>query len=155
MGTFAETTNVDYRKVPVPFIVSRPRKLNFHFPYILKRQHICRYIAICCHLKWKTEAQAIFLNPFTVWSSQKRKFVVCPLVYEETNKVIPFQTGLTVLTDLPIYGEKSQRLIISGQDGMWRDTQVQLLYLTGTSSSLLLYFSYHLVFLMGSKQGWH
>jgi hypothetical protein len=30
--------------------------------------------------KWKTKAQAIFLNPFTIWSSRKWKFVVCPFV---------------------------------------------------------------------------
>ncbi len=35
--------------------------------------------------KRKTEGQAIFLNPFTVCSSCKPKFVVCPFVYKETN----------------------------------------------------------------------
>ncbi len=35
--------------------------------------------------KWKTEAQATFLNPLTICSSCKRKFVVCPFVDEETN----------------------------------------------------------------------
>jgi hypothetical protein len=30
--------------------------------------------------KQKMEAQAIYLNPFTVCSSCKRKFVICPLV---------------------------------------------------------------------------
>ncbi len=43
---------------------------------------------ICClfNFKRKTEAQAIFLNPFTVCSSCKRKFVVSPIVDEETLK---------------------------------------------------------------------
>ncbi len=36
----------------------------------------------------ETEAQAYFFSPFTVCSSYKRKFVVCPFVDEEN----PFQT---------------------------------------------------------------
>ncbi len=36
-------------------------------------------------IKWKTEAQAIFLDPFTLCSECKWKFVLCPLVDEETN----------------------------------------------------------------------
>ncbi len=38
-----------------------------------------------CRLKRKTEAQAIFLNSFTVYSLCKRKFVFCPFVEEEAN----------------------------------------------------------------------
>jgi hypothetical protein len=38
------------------------------------------------------EAQAIFLNPFTVCLSCERKFVVCPFVEEGTNGVIRLQT---------------------------------------------------------------
>jgi hypothetical protein len=48
--------------------------------------------------KWKTEAQAIFLNLLTVSPSCKRKFVVCPFVDEETNGSYPFADGLNVLT---------------------------------------------------------
>jgi hypothetical protein len=44
--------------------------------------------------KRKKKAQAIFLNPFTVCSSCKRKFVVCPFVDEETNGSFPFADGL-------------------------------------------------------------
>ncbi len=44
--------------------------------------------------KRKTEAQAIVLNPSTVSSSCKRKFVVCPLVYEETNRSCQFANVL-------------------------------------------------------------
>jgi hypothetical protein len=42
---------------------------------------------ICCHLKWKVkmEDQEIFLNPFTVCSSGKQKFVVSLFVDKETN----------------------------------------------------------------------
>jgi hypothetical protein len=33
----------------------------------------------------------IFLNPFTICSSCKQKFVLCPFVYEETNEGNPFE----------------------------------------------------------------
>jgi hypothetical protein len=45
-------------------------------------------------IKQKTEAQAIFPNPFTVCSSCKRKFAVCPFVAEVTNGSYPFAKGL-------------------------------------------------------------
>ncbi len=57
-------------------------------------------VYICCRVKQKTEAQAIFLNPFSVCSSCKRKFVVCPFVYEETNGNYPFSNGVTGLVYL-------------------------------------------------------
>jgi hypothetical protein len=38
-----------------------------------------------CANKRETEAQAIFLNPFTNCSSGKQKFVICRFVDEETN----------------------------------------------------------------------
>jgi hypothetical protein len=44
------------------------------------------------HIKQKTEALAIFLNLFTVCSSWK--FVICPLVGEETNGSHPLANGL-------------------------------------------------------------
>jgi hypothetical protein len=40
-------------------------------------------------LPFQTEAQAIFVNAFTVFSSCKRKFVVCPFVNKETNGNYP------------------------------------------------------------------
>ncbi len=39
------------------------------------------------------EPQAIFLNPFTICSSCKWKFVIRPLVYEERNGSYPFANG--------------------------------------------------------------
>ncbi len=45
----------------------------------------------------KTEAQGIFLYPFTVCASCKLKFVICPFVDEETNKSYPFANGLSGL----------------------------------------------------------
>jgi hypothetical protein len=48
----------------------------------------------------KTEAQVIFLNPFTVCSSLKLKFFVCPFVDEETNGSYPFANGLNGLSGL-------------------------------------------------------
>jgi hypothetical protein len=50
--------------------------------------------------KRKTEAQAIFLNPFTFCSSCKQKFVICPFVNEETNRSYPFAHGLNRLNGL-------------------------------------------------------
>ncbi len=47
---------------------------------------------ICCGFKRKTEAQAIFLNPFTVCSPCKWKFIVRPFVYEEINGLQTDQT---------------------------------------------------------------
>jgi hypothetical protein len=38
-----------------------------------------------------------FLNPFTVCSWCKRKFVICPFVDEETNKSYPFANELNGL----------------------------------------------------------
>ncbi len=43
--------------------------------------------------KRKTEAQAVFLNPFTICSSSKRKFVVRPFVDKETNRSYSFGNG--------------------------------------------------------------
>jgi hypothetical protein len=40
------------------------------------------------------EAQAIFLNPFTICSSCKRKIVVCSFVDEQTNGTYPLANGL-------------------------------------------------------------
>ncbi len=42
----------------------------------------------------ETEVQTIFPNQFIVCSSCKRKFVVCPFVYEETNRNYSFANGL-------------------------------------------------------------
>ncbi len=50
--------------------------------------------------KRKTEAQAIFLNPFTVCSLCKQNFVVCPFVDEETKSSYPFANGLNGLAHL-------------------------------------------------------
>ncbi len=47
--------------------------------------------------KWKAEAKAIFLNQFTVCSSCKRKFVICPFVDEETNGIYLLANGLNGL----------------------------------------------------------
>jgi hypothetical protein len=52
------------------------------------------------HQTEKTEARAIFLNLFTVCSSCKWKFVVCPFVDEETDGIYPFANGLNGLNGL-------------------------------------------------------
>ncbi len=53
------------------------------------------YINGC--FKRKAEAQVIFISPFTVCSSCKWKYVVCPFIYEETNASYPFANGLNGL----------------------------------------------------------
>jgi hypothetical protein len=77
MGTFAETANVDYRSS-----LADQRKQTSVF--CLKKT-------------------AIFLNPFSVCSLCKRNFVVCPLVYEETNGSYPFANRLNGLNGLARY----------------------------------------------------
>ncbi len=44
--------------------------------------------------KWKAEAQTIFLDQFTVYSSCQQKFVICLFVDEETNGLYPFANSL-------------------------------------------------------------
>jgi hypothetical protein len=81
---------------------ARERKNTFHMT-LNQRQLLTFgtvYIFICCCFKRKAEAQVIFLNPFTVCSSCKWKFVVCPLVYEETNGSYLFAKGLNGLNGL-------------------------------------------------------
>ncbi len=51
-------------------------------------------------IKRKTEAQLIFLNPFTVCSSCIQKFISCPFVDEETKGSYPFANGLNGLNRL-------------------------------------------------------
>ncbi len=50
--------------------------------------------------KTETEAQVIFLNPFTVSSSCQRKFVVCPFVAKEINRSYFFANRLNGLNRL-------------------------------------------------------
>ncbi len=60
----------------------------------------CLYISF--HFKQKAEnrSQVIFLNLVPVCSSCKRKFVVCPFVYEEKNVSYLFANGLNGLVHL-------------------------------------------------------
>ncbi len=48
----------------------------------------------------KIEAQAIFLNPFTICSLFKWDFVFCLLIDEETNRSYPFANKLNRLNGL-------------------------------------------------------
>jgi hypothetical protein len=48
----------------------------------------------------KREAQAIFLNSFTIYSACKWKFIVCPFVDKVTNGSYPFANGLNGLAHL-------------------------------------------------------
>jgi hypothetical protein len=53
--------------------------------YIYIYTSIFIYGYICCRFKRKTESrsQAIFLNRLTIRSLCKRKFGICPFIYEE------------------------------------------------------------------------
>jgi hypothetical protein len=59
-------------------------------------QKIQRKKNICYRFKQKMEngSPGNLLNPFTICSSWKLKFVICPFVYEETNGKYPFANGL-------------------------------------------------------------
>ncbi len=52
------------------------------------------YLLPISNFKQEMKIQAIFLNPFTVYSSCKREFVVCPFADQETNGSHPFAKGL-------------------------------------------------------------
>jgi hypothetical protein len=91
------------KKNKLPFSVSvcgkQTEVCHFCYWFAANNEKLHTYTQIS-NAKQKTESQAIFLNPFTVCSSCKRKFVVCPFVHEVTNgslkeptKVIPLQTG--------------------------------------------------------------
>jgi hypothetical protein len=77
---------------------------------------------IWCRFKRKTEVQVIFLNPFTIFSSSKRKFVVCPLLYEEINGTYQFVNGLNGLETkrtertCPSVGRITETFISTGID---------------------------------------
>jgi hypothetical protein len=51
-------------------------------------------------IKRKTEAQVVFLHPFTICLLCIQKVVVCPFVDEETNRSYPFAKGLNGLAQL-------------------------------------------------------
>jgi hypothetical protein len=123
MGTFTETVIVD----KVPIIVVEEHKRPFSVSLCSKQTEVCRYHLPFAENTWKLsfsisfvfrlrnsrnvetwrngdikrkEVQAIFLNPFTVCSSRKRKFDVCPFVDKETNRSNPFANRLNGLTHL-------------------------------------------------------
>jgi hypothetical protein len=104
MGTFAETAIVDYH-----LSFADQGKQTFIFGFHLQQTNInCRFPLVSFSIyiyaailngKWKTKAQTIFLDPFTICSLCKRKIVVCPVVDEEKNGNYPFAYGLNGLTD--------------------------------------------------------
>jgi hypothetical protein len=57
-------------------------------------------LTFCEKYQLEIEVQTILLNLFTVCSSCKRKFVVCPFVDEETNGSYLFAIGLNGLNRL-------------------------------------------------------
>jgi hypothetical protein len=64
------------------------------------------YLLISFKRNTVMEGQAFFLNPFTICSSCKQRFLVCPFADEETNGSYPFangQNGLNGLAHLWLY----------------------------------------------------
>jgi hypothetical protein len=95
MGTFAESAVVDCRlsfadqgkQTFVSPLQQTNRSWRCHFPLL----SCSVYVYIGCRSKRKTEAQVIFLNPFTVYTSYKQKFVVCMFVDKETKRNYEFK----------------------------------------------------------------
>jgi hypothetical protein len=90
---------------------------HFCFPFAANKPfyvylYIYIYIYMCCRFKQKTEAKAIFLNPFTACSSCKRKFVVCPFVDKETNGSYLLANRLNRLAHLWMYGITSRDNVV-------------------------------------------
>jgi hypothetical protein len=123
MGTFAETAVVNYRyrllfadqgkQTSFPFGANKRKFLPFSVSSVFPSQKwlrprdfstekIFRKPSIFPKIKRETDKEtlAIFLKPFTVCSSCKRKFVVCPFIDEETNGSYPFANKLNGLSGL-------------------------------------------------------
>ncbi len=89
----------------LPLIICRPRKTNFRFPFLFaanKRSFVVSisiYLYLYSAVKQKTENQKprLFLNPFTICSACKQRFVVFPFVDKETNRSYLFANGVNGL----------------------------------------------------------
>jgi hypothetical protein len=95
----------------IPFSICSKKNGNCHFPYTyihisiyIYTKNGTIYINMCIYCtskrKRKTEAQVFFLNLFSVCSSCKLKFFVCPFVNVETNWRYPIANGLNGLARL-------------------------------------------------------
>ncbi len=131
----------------LPFIICRPRKTNFRFPFAANKEilsssfssvfSVCVYILIfififiCCRSKWKMENRSSgdFLNPFTVCSPCKWKFVICPFVDEETKGSYPFANEQNGLNGLACR-ELATSLLTVKPVGVYSTTLVQYLYIS-------------------------
>jgi hypothetical protein len=79
------------------FVSSKQTKVfRFLFLFATNKQKV-PFAAVS---KGKWNPKAIFFNLFTVCSSCKRKFVICPFVDEEKNGSYPFATKLNGLAHL-------------------------------------------------------
>jgi hypothetical protein len=109
-----KTAIVDYRLSLVSVFRLQQTNESFHYPLVWFFIYIYIYIYIetsayiynvngtiyiCCCFKWKTEDQAIFLNPFFVCSWCKLE-IYCLSVCWQRNWVICLHTDLTDLAHL-------------------------------------------------------
>ncbi len=108
MDTLAETANADYH---LSFADYGKQTSNWNSKLFWNGSIIYTYIRIqiyidihilyiCWRFKRKTEAEAIFLNPFTVCSLCMRKFVICRFFNEETNGSYQFANKLNGLAQI-------------------------------------------------------
>ncbi len=91
-----------FRSFRLPYIYMYIYMYLYLYKYLYIYNYMSISIYICCHFKRTMEAQAIFLNPFTICSSCKRKFVICHLFLRKQTEVIHLQgtNGLKRLNGL-------------------------------------------------------
>jgi hypothetical protein len=72
-------------------VVSLQFSDNLFFVHVCVRVQIFIFIFIfiCYCFTRKTKAEAVFLNPFTVFSSCKQKFIVCLFVWQRNKRKLP------------------------------------------------------------------
>ncbi len=94
LGTYHRRARLMKQQSSITDYRLQTKKTNFHFPFCFVA-YVYIYINKCCRFKQITEPQVIFLKPFTICSSGKRRFVVCLLTRKQT---------VTDYTDIPFYG---------------------------------------------------
>ncbi len=78
--------------------------------------HMCNCAYVYIRILYRY-IQAIFLKPFTVCSTFKREFVVCPIFCEEANSSSLFANGLYGLAHVCVHVAVSMWL--KKRNGLW------------------------------------